>query len=95
MQLVIEIPEGYYKAIKEIPVKQLTVDMLVIRNGIPLPKRHGRLKDVDAFLSKVKADREHSAYVISWTADDVLNVLNNSYTPTIIEADNIESESKE
>ena len=92
MQIVIDIPGGYYKAIKEIPVEQSTGDMIIIQNGIPLPKGHGRLIDADAFLSKVKADREHSAYARSWTADDVLNVLNNSYAPTIIEADILESE---
>ena len=56
-----------------------------IIDGTPLPKGHGRLKDVDAFISKVKADRKHSAYLRSWTADDVLNALDNSYAPTIIE----------
>lgn len=59
---------------------------------ISLPKGHGRLKDVDAFILKVNADREHSAYVKSWTADDVLSALDNSYAPTIIEEDKTESE---
>lgn len=65
---------------------------LAIRNDISLPKGHGRLKDVDAFISKVNADRKHSAYVKSWTADDVLAALDNSYAPTIINADRTESE---
>lgn len=47
MQLVIDIPEEYYKAIKEIPNEQCTADMLIIKNGTPLPKGHGRLKDID------------------------------------------------
>ena len=38
MKLIIELPEEYYKAIMEIPVNQSTADMLIIRNGIPLPK---------------------------------------------------------
>lgn len=38
MQLVIDIPVEYYKAIMEIPVNQSTADMLIIRNGTPLPK---------------------------------------------------------
>ena len=59
----------------------------VLKNGTPLPKGHGRLKDVDAFISKVKVDRKHSVYLRSWTADDVLNALDNSYVSTIIEAD--------
>lgn len=47
MQIVIDIPEGYYKAIMEIPVEQSTADMLIIKNGTPLPKGHGRLIDLD------------------------------------------------
>lgn len=35
MQIVIDIPEDYYKAIKEIPIEQSTADMMIIRNGIP------------------------------------------------------------
>ena len=49
MELVIKIPEDYYNAIKEIPVEQSTADMLIIRNGTPLPKGHGELKDVNKF----------------------------------------------
>lgn len=47
IELVIKIPEEYYKAIKAIPEYQYTTDMLIIRNGIPLPKGHGRLIDAD------------------------------------------------
>ena len=72
MKIVIDIPEDYYKAIKEIPVEQSTADMLIIRNGTPLPKGHGRLKDVDHYL---KMGWEHPDYSLM---DD---------EPTIIEAD--------
>lgn len=95
MQIVIKISEKAYNALTHTEFDaNLVVDEMrkSIVNGIPLPKGHGRLIDADAFLSKVKADREHSAYARSWTADDVLNVLNNSYAPTIIEADILESE---
>jgi hypothetical protein len=47
MQIVIDIPEYYYKAIKEIPVEQSTADMMIIRKGTPLPRGHGRLIDAD------------------------------------------------
>lgn len=33
MKIIIDIPEEYYKAIKEIPIEQSTADMLIIRNG--------------------------------------------------------------
>lgn len=85
MEIVIKISERLW-------TKQLTADDYIeivnaVANGTPLPKGHGRLKDIDAFIAKVKADRKHSAYLRSWTADDVLSALDNSYAPTIIEAD--------
>lgn len=61
-----------------------------IQNGIPIPKGHGRLKDMDKFLEKVKKDREHEIYLHSWTADMVLERLDSWYAPTIIESDRSE-----
>lgn len=93
MQLVIDISETLKGIADDEDIKTFShimwqaILMDAIKNGTPLPKYHGRLKDVDVFLSKVKADREHSAYLRSWTADDVLGALDNSYAPTIIEAD--------
>ena len=60
--------------------------------GFAALPEHGRLIDADAFIEKVKKDRTHSCYIQSWTADDVLDVLNRNYAPTIIEADKAESE---
>lgn len=85
MEIVIKIRKEDYQAIKDGHIPFSVLD--VIMNGKPLPKGHGRIKDIDAFITKVKADRKHSIYLRSWTADDVLNALDNSYTPTIIEAD--------
>lgn len=87
MELVINISKEEYELVRN-GNKSFRTElelMNAVANGTPLPKHHGRLKDVDAFLSKVKADREHSAYSRSWTADDVLNALDNSYAPTIVE----------
>ena len=50
MQIMIDIPEYYYKTIKEIPAEYSTADMLIIKNGTPLPKGHGRLIDADEVL---------------------------------------------
>ena len=96
MKIVIDIPEEEYNYVKT-QVKSGITNPLKMRiaNGTPLPKDHGRLKDIDAFITKVEADRKHSAYLRSWTADDVLNALDNNYTPTIVEADNAESEDNE
>lgn len=63
MELVIKIPEEYYKAIKEIPVEQSSADMLIIRSGTPLPKGHwidgvcsecGYIGDEEVFGGKFK-----------------------------------------
>lgn len=96
IDLVIKIPEELYTKYLYIQLergygKGIVSQLLgAIKDGIPLPKGHGRLKDIDTFIAKVKSDRAHSAYVRSWTADDVLDALNNSYAPTIIEADKAE-----
>lgn len=50
MKLIIDIPEEYYKAITEIPNHQCTADMLIIKNGKPLPKIHGDLIDRDKLV---------------------------------------------
>lgn len=86
MKLIVEIDDEIYKTWRrEGKYASHSYAQKIILNGTPLPKEHGRLKDVDAFISKVRADREHSAYSRSWTADDVLTALDNSYAPTIIE----------
>lgn len=74
MQIVIDIDENYYKAIKEIPVEQSTTDMLIIRNGTPLPKGHGRLIDVNDLYEQYA----YTGYNFDMTME---------YVPTIIEAD--------
>lgn len=91
MEIVIKIPENSYKATYNGCMLPPDVENVVeaIKNGTPLPEKHGRLKDVDAFITKVKEDRKHSAYLRSWTADDVLSALDNSYAPTIIEGSDV------
>ena len=39
MRLIIDVPEEYYKAIKEISDELSTTDMLIIKYGIPLSKK--------------------------------------------------------
>ena len=97
MQIVIEIPEDTYKATCNENMLPPDVRNVVdaIKNGTPLPKGHGRLIDADRFLKRVKKDREHEAYMHSWTADNVLERLDSWYAPTIIEADKAESEDGE
>ena len=96
MKIVIDIPDVQYEYLAKIAIageEPLGYFERVIMRGTPLPKGHGRLKDIDAFITKVKADRKHSAYLRSWTADDVLNALDNSYAPTIIERSGADEDS--
>jgi hypothetical protein len=99
MQLVIDIDEDTYKDIKKGKVYSSIRDVpqesvLAIANGTPLPKGHGRLKDIDkiewygcttAFDCPHK-DREckdcDRAECSKTQVDDI---------PTIIEADKAES----
>lgn len=76
IELVIKIPEEYYKALRKIPEEKSTTDMLIIRNGIPLPKDHGRLIDADALENYIKEDAdEWDKYALAYVED----------APTIIE----------
>ena len=94
MQIVIELSDKTYKDIKEensiyginngLSARITGKVVGAIQNGTLLPKGHGRLKDVDAFITKAKADRKHSAYMESWTADDLIDRLDSNYVPTII-----------
>lgn len=54
MKLVVDIPEDYYKAIKEIPVEQSTGDMMIIHNGTPLKKLDRRMEK--ELLDKIRAE---------------------------------------
>lgn len=92
IELVIKIPEGYYKAIKKIPIEQCTADMLLIRFGKPLPKGHGRLGDLDALetgmVNGIRAGNyeegyETFAHIVDM--DDCVDYVR--YADTIIEAD--------
>ena len=88
MQMVINISDSFIKTLKKFKENgvELGVCETAILNGTPLPKGHGRLIDVDAFCEKAEADRKHSCYLQSWTADDVILRLKTDYAPTVIEA---------
>lgn len=87
MQIVIEIPEETYKKnITGLDAEDIWDIRCAIKNGIPLPKGHGRLIDEERIsLSGIhfETERDHAM---------MIGRLNSA--PTIIEADN-ESEGKE
>ena len=80
IELVIKIPEDYYNYIKNISDYHCTADMLVIKNGIPLPKGHGRLIDVDALKmnERVCGDRylsKTSLFVANKIIEQALTII--------------------
>lgn len=49
IELVIKIDEELYNSFKSLPFTTFSED--IITNGTPLPKGHGRLKDIDKIIS--------------------------------------------
>lgn len=65
VELVIKIPEKLYKHIMSMQLyitgrrngkTSLAIIFAVIKNGVPLPKGHGRLIDADAVLTEPFGD---------------------------------------
>lgn len=82
MQIVIDIPEEYYeKVIKTIPDWQASADTLMIKNGTPLPKGHGRL------LDEKEVYKKFYCRCLAGVAKEVFEE-----TSTIIEADGGDAE---
>lgn len=78
MQIVIDIPEELYKANhRGLEAEELWNLRIAIKNGTPLPKGHGRLKDVDAIIDTLGCEDRY-IYVKACLEEDA---------PTIIEAD--------
>ena len=97
MQIVIEIPESIYDTIQSdemINREQLAILQMHIMNGVPLPKGHWRLideKEANALITKGKNGKAYFGTVNKdWEVIDFLKTV-----PTIIEADEAESEDKE
>ena len=83
MQIVIDIPEEEYKRLVYIDIFKLRG---YIENGIPLPKGHGRIADIDEMIACIKdvegEDASWALALIEWAGEK----------RTIIEADTAESE---
>jgi len=92
MKIVIDIPEEYYNLLKGFDDEKCSMDMLLLKNGTPLPKGHGRLIDADVLLDQISRDKREA-----FTKHQVWLLLSkyNSNAPTIIEADKEGSEDKE
>lgn len=75
MQIVIDIPKEKYDLCKKWKPSERNELQEAVANGIPLPKGHGRLKDIDKIISDGR-----SKGFCEWY-DEM------KYAPTIIEAD--------
>lgn len=90
IKLIIDIPDNDYRHIKEYYEKNDIVEATYsyIYHGIPLPKGHGRLIDVDDLdITTITTD--------DYSGNEVLDVIlkeDLDDAPTIIEADKAESE---
>ena len=88
MQIVIEMTEDDYKKVQD-GRAAVTVMRNAIRNGIPLPKGHGRLIDADALEQRLEYDMRDADKRCDFYRVDRINTAENyvADTETIIEAD--------
>lgn len=94
-QIVIEIDEQSYKAIKrgEIDYYDALNGLMAIVNGTPLPEHHGRLIDADELKKDneeyiiqcpVRSEDDRQNKMVEWINEDITNA------PTIIEGSDCE-----
>lgn len=80
-QLIINITESYYQKAIEYKLDAPTLIVEAIRHGIPLPKGHGRIADMDEAIKCIKdvegEDAIWATSLIEWACSK----------RTIIEAD--------
>lgn len=85
IELVIKIDEKLYSDMKSLPFTTFAEDVII--NGIPLPKGHGRLGDLDAIIFENADFDTYGDYCRAFDAIDQAD--------TIIEADKAESDEEE
>ena len=82
MQIVIDIDEDYYKILKHDVESGMDYrPCVLIANGTPLPKGHGRLKDEN----EIKQMIEHAKVKNESSKNFAENII--KFATTIIEAD--------
>lgn len=92
IELVIKIPENIWVAIQNGEYCGILDDRTynAIKNGTPLPKRHGRLIDADEYKEHLYACETNGRPLHIMELDERLATVDDA--PTIIEADKVESE---
>lgn len=88
IELVIKIPEEMYKWVNDVNKffgDYGTSDFIdLVKNGTPLPKGHGDLKDADAMINKLCTD-EANEFFGRVTCAEIMDFIGDE--KTIIEAD--------
>lgn len=96
MKLIIDIPEEIYKASQIIDVKYedvIQIPLEVIASGVPLPKGHGRIGDLDKIIKEMQDYHDDCAKTSEYTRlgfETAIAVVEDAQT--IIEADNERNE---
>ena len=89
MKIVIDIPEEQYNKIVSMygtfPTEMKKWGLSAIKNGTPLPKGHGRLKDTDAINHELMDEYHGMISDSEMKIYKIIRMLDNA--PTIIEAD--------
>lgn len=83
IELIIRIPEEDYERIKNSD----DMNFNVIKNGTPLPKGHGDLKDVSKFVYDCDCDGCDKICYCDNCVHHIVRERNIKEAPTIIEAD--------
>ena len=91
MKIMIEMPDEEYNKIKKCNNTYLTKMELYVKNGIPLPKGHGRLidgnllkKNICKWLRPSKPDENEIVEVADVAVSTIAEI---EEQPTIVEAD--------
>lgn len=95
IELLIKIPKDYYDYIKNISDHHCTTDMLIIKNGIPIPGGHGKIIDADKiewYGCTTEADCPHKDRACKDCPDGECSKTQVDNIQPIIDADIAESE---
>lgn len=84
IELVIKIPEAYYELVIEKCKDPVLLN--AFKNGIPLPKGHGRLIDADKAISKICGNSCGCHLEECGRDEPCFSVTRIESAPTIIEA---------
>ena len=90
MKVLIDVPDEVYKKIQDSNVDEsLMIEPYKwIKNGVPLPKGHGRLIDADELYGDF-IDGTEGYDCQTWNRSEIGDVI--EYAPTIIEKDEEQS----